>query len=403
MMPKLANRSQDLEDAFHVFSQMSERLAESYRLLEDRVAVLTEELAAARHERLLQLAEKERLANRLQLLLEALPGGVVVTDGQGLVQECNPAATALLGEPLLKERWTDVAVRTFATGPHQRYEATLKDGRQLSISSCELETEPGRIILFQDVTETRQLQDLLSRHQRLSAMGEMVARLAHQIRTPLASAMLYVSMLDKAPAEHGERAQCAGKILSRMRELERMVNDMLVFARGGDFAAQPVTLSGLLDDVRQALELQLQQCKGRLDIVDMAPGASIEGVRDVLLGALLNLATNAIQAKGDQVRLKIETRRDALGAIEVRVSDNGPGVPQELQEKIFEPFFTTRSSGTGLGLAVVRAVMEGHRGEITLEPAPIHGASFILKFPAQSGEQALSSGLWYGVPSGSEA
>lgn len=395
-MPKLANRSQDLEDAFHVFSQVSERLAESYRLLEDRVAVLTEELAAARHERLQQLAEKERLANRLQLLLETLPGGVVVLDGQGLVQECNPVAVSLLSGPLLGENWREVAARAFAADGQGPYQATLKDGRQLSISTCELAAEPGRILLFQDVTETRQLQDLLSRHQRLSAMGEMVARLAHQIRTPLSSAMLYVSMLHKAPAGQADGVQCAAKALSRLRELERMVNDMLVFARGGEFAAQPIALSGLLDDLRQSLELPLQQSHGRLEIIDHAPGATIEGVRDVLLGALLNLTTNAIQAAGSDVRLIIETRRAADGAIEVRVTDNGPGIPPDLHDKIFEPFFTTRSSGTGLGLAVVRAVMEGHRGAVSLQSEEGRGASFILTFPAPNTEQALASGLWYG-------
>ncbi len=395
-MPTLANRSQDLEDAFNVFSQVSERLAESYRLLEDRVAVLTDELAAARHERLEQLAEKERLANRLQLLLETLPGGVVVLDGQGLVQECNPVAVSLLNEPLLGENWSKVSVRAFAAGAQGLYETTLKDGRQLSISSCELAAEPGRILLFQDVTETRQLQDLLSRHQRLSAMGEMVARLAHQIRTPLSSAMLYVSMLHKAPAEQTDRVHCAGKVLSRLRELERMVNDMLVFARGGEFAAQPIALSALLDDLRQALELPLQQGRGQLEIVDRAPGATIDGVPEVLVGALLNLTTNAMQAAGADIRLLIETRRAVDGGIEVRVTDNGPGIPRDLHEKIFEPFFTTRRSGTGLGLAVVRAVMEGHRGTVNLESTEGCGASFILKFPVPNTEQALASGLWCG-------
>lgn len=288
-------------------------------------------------------------------------------------------------------------MRAFAAGARGPYEATLKDGRQLNISSCELAAEPGRILLFQDVTETRQLQDLLSRHQRLSAMGEMVARLAHQIRTPLSSAMLYVSLLHKASAEQQtDRVQCTGKVLSRLRELERMVNDMLVFARGGEFAAQPIALSGLLDDLRQALELPLQQGHGRLDIVDHAPGATIEGVRDVLMGALLNLTTNAMQAAGTDIRLIIATRRAADGGIEVSVTDNGPGIPPDMHEKIFEPFFTTRSSGTGLGLAVVRAVMEGHRGAVSLESQEGRGASFTLKFPAPNAEQALASGLWYG-------
>lgn len=392
MMPQRVNRSQDLEDAFHIFSQVSERLAESYHLLEQRVTELTEELAAARHERLQQLAEKERLANRLQLLLETLPGGVVVLDGTGLVQECNPAAKELLGGPLLGEKWTDVAARVFAGSPKQRLDVTLGDGRQLSMSTCELAVEPGRIILLQDVTETRRLQELLSRHQRLSAMGEMVARLAHQIRTPLASAMLYVSLLNKPHVEQADRRQCADKLLSRLRQLERTVNDMLIYARGGEFNHQPVSVAALLDELRQALDLQLQQCRGRLAIVNHAADATVDGVREVLLSALLNIATNAIQATGEHVELHVEARSSAQGETEIRLRDNGPGIADDIKDKIFEPFFTTRGTGTGLGLAVVRAVMEGHQGRVAVESQPGQGATFVLTFPAPASDRALLSG-----------
>lgn len=392
MMPKSAISSQNLEDAFHIFSEVSERLAESYHLLERRVTELTDELAAARHERLQQLAEKERLANRLQLLLETLPGGVVVLDGNGRVQECNPAAVSLLGAPLLGEKWSDVAARVFAVSPQQRLDVSLGDGRQLSMSTCELAVEPGRIILLQDVTETRRLQELLSRHQRLSAMGEMVARLAHQIRTPLASAMLYVSMLGKPQLEQADRMQCAEKLLSRLRQLERTVNDMLIFARGGDFAHQSVVVVDLLDELKQSIELQLKQCRGRMDIIDHAHDATVNGVRDVLLGALLNITTNAIQAAGNDVVLRIETRRLANAGVEFRISDNGPGIGDDIKDRIFEPFFTTRDTGTGLGLAVVRAVMEGHRGEVSVESVPGRGATFILRFPAPAADHALLSG-----------
>ena len=187
-------RSQDLHEAFHVFSEISERLAESYRGLEERVVVLNKELAAARGERLRQLAEKERLANRLQQLLDAMPGAIVVLDGDDNIQDYNPAAVELLGEPMLGEKWADVAKKSITGMSSDGYYATLGHGRQVGISSRALGAEPGRILLLKDDTETRRLQEMLNRHQRLSAMGEMVARLAHQIRTPLTSAMLYVSL-----------------------------------------------------------------------------------------------------------------------------------------------------------------------------------------------------------------
>jgi len=388
------NNTQGLHEAFHAFSEVSERLTESYRLLEERVAILTAELAAARSERLQQLAEKERLANRLQQLLEALPGAVVVLDGKDVVQECNPGAVDLLGEPLLGEQWADVVAKSVAGMSGDGYYATLNNGRQVGISSRALVTEPGRILLLKDDTETRRLQEMLNRHQRLSAMGEMVARLAHQIRTPLTSSMLYVSQLCKPQCDDGGRVRYAEKILGALRQLERMVNDMLVFARGGDFTPETVSIAALLEDLRQILEPQLQQCGGQLRIVDHCPEAAVEGCHDMLLGALANLATNSMQACGHGADLLIEVWPAGDDAVELHVADNGPGIDREIQDKIFEPFFTTRSGGTGLGLAVVRAVMQGHRGDIQVRSSPGQGTTFNLKMPRLLGEYALASGVW---------
>lgn len=394
MMQNPVNRTQDLHDAFDTFSALSERLTESYRLLEERVAVLTEELAAARSERLQQLAEKERLANRLQQLLETLPGAVVVLDGNDVVQECNPGAVELLGEPLLGECWAEVVKKAISGMSGDGYYATLNDGRQVGISSRALGTEPGRILLLKDDTETRRLQEMLNRHQRLSAMGEMVARLAHQIRTPLASSMLYVSQLRKPQCNAADRVRHAEKVLGGLRQLERMVNDMLAFARGGEFYPETIPLETLLEALRQILAPQLQQCDGHLRIINTCPEAAVEGSRDMLLGALLNLATNAMQACGDGADLVVEVRADGGAAVEILVKDNGPGITADIQDQIFEPFFTTRSGGTGLGLAVVRAVIQGHRGDIQVRSAPGRGTTFILKLPRRIGRHALTSGGW---------
>ena len=397
MMQNPVNRTQDLHEAFHAFSELSERLTESYRLLEERVGVLTEELTAARSERLQQLAEKERLANRLQQLLEALPGAVVVLDGKDIIQECNPGAVELLGEPLLGEKWADVVKKSISGMSSDGYYATLNDGRQVGISSRALGTEPGRILLLKDDTETRRLQEMLNRHQRLSAMGEMVARLAHQIRTPLTSSMLYVSQLRKPQCNTADRVRHAEKILGGLHQLERMVNDMLAFARGGEFTPETVSIEALLEELRLTLEPQLQQQGGRLRIINDRPEAAVDGCRDMLLGALLNLATNAMQACDNGADLVVEVRSNGSDAVEVLVKDNGPGIAEDIQDQIFEPFFTTRSGGTGLGLAVVRAVIQGHRGDIQVRSVPGRGTTFALKLPRLLGDYQLASGGWRGA------
>lgn len=186
---------QGLEHAFSQFNQMSSQLTDSYSLLEARVSELKGELAVVSAQRMQELAEKERLANRLQNLLDLLPGGVIVIDDQGRVREANPAACDLLGLPLEGELWREVITRCFAPREDDGHEVSLKDGRRLSIATRSLDAEPGQLVLLNDLTETRHLQDQLARHERLSSLGRMVASLAHQIRTPLSAALIYASHL----------------------------------------------------------------------------------------------------------------------------------------------------------------------------------------------------------------
>ena len=321
MTDKPVQCGQELHEAFHAFSEISERLTESYRVLEERVAVLTQELASARSERLQQLAEKELLANRLQQLLDVLPGAVVVLDGNDVIREYNPGAVDLLGESLLGEKWLDVAQRSISSLSEDGYYATLRDGRQIGISSRQLGNEPGRILLLKDDTEIRRLQDTLNRNQRLSAMGEMVARLAHQIRTPLASAMLYVSHVNKPQCNNHTREKYSDRVLDCLRQLDRMVNDMLVFARGGEFTPESISVHALLDDLRKVIEPQLQQNSGKLRVTNKATAPCVEGSRDMLLGVLLNLSTNAMQASGKGLDLKIDIFQFDENSIEIRISE----------------------------------------------------------------------------------
>lgn len=387
------NSSQDLQDAFHVFNQVSQELTASYQGLEGRIAELTEELNAARSERLVQLAEKERLANNLERLLAALPAGVVVLDGAGRVAQHNPAALELLGEPLLELNWMDVAERAFA--PSSNGTLTLRNGRRVAVSSSSLGSEPGQILLIKDVTETYTLQERLNRHQRLSAMGEMAASLAHQIRTPLASALLYASHLAGNQSHSVDYRNYAEKITARLRHLEKLVDDMLLFAKGGSFGADEIRVADLLQDLRQALDAALFVNGCQLDVLDEAPAAVLRGNRDALLSVLLNLATNAIQAcgKGGQLRLlaQMVTDQDGAEAVKLLLTDNGPGIPQALLERIFEPFFTTRPQGTGLGLAVVQAIARAHQGCVWVESRQGEGATFGLRLPLKGQPDALPS------------
>ncbi|MCT8166354.1 PAS domain-containing protein [Pseudomonas putida] len=354
-----------LEQAFALFNQMSTQLTQSYSMLEARVSELKGELAVVSAQRMAELAEKERLANRLQNLLDLLPGGVIVIDGHGLVREANPAACDLLGEPLVGQLWRQVIARSFAPRKDDGHEVSLRDGRRLSIATRSLDAEPGQLVLLNDLTETRRLQDQLARHERLSSLGRMVASLAHQIRTPLSAAMLYASHLadDLQTLAPQTRQRFAAHLKERLHELEHQVRDMLVFARGELPLSDRVTPKALFQALQQAAQVHVQgqavrwQCDSHL--------GELLCNRDTLVGALLNLIENAIQASAEPARLKVHLYRREQ-TLHLCISDAGCGVAPDLLERLGEPFLTTKSTGTGLGLAVVKAVARAHQGRVEL-------------------------------------
>lgn len=184
----IENQRSELQAAFRAFGSVSEQLSGAFEALRKQVAQLRLELSEAH-------AGKEHLASRLSALIEGLPGGVLVLDARGEILEANPAAVALLGEPLLEEPFSAVlaraAVNSGAIGEHTE----LRNGRFINLSRREL-SQGGEVVLLTDVTEAHLMNTLLTRQQRLVTLGELAAGLAHQIRTPLAAALLYASQMN---------------------------------------------------------------------------------------------------------------------------------------------------------------------------------------------------------------
>ncbi|RJQ47218.1 MAG: sensor histidine kinase [Gammaproteobacteria bacterium] len=241
------------------------------------------------------------------------------------------------------------------------------------------------------MSETRALQDSLHRHERLASLGEMAASLAHQIRTPLASAFLYASQLSATHLDHQETQRYADKIVARLRHLENLVKDMLLFAKGGSAGTDNIEVSALLAEVRRNVEAQARAGGCELRVRDRSCGATLPGNQEALHSALQNLVTNAIQAcgavpargAGGYIEIGAGIERDDTGVemIHFYVSDNGPGIAPDLRKRIFEPFFTTRAQGTGLGLAVVQAIAQAHQGKVSVEPGAEGGSRFVMSLP----------------------
>lgn len=378
-----------LKDAFTLFNSMSAQLSKNYEFLETKVEELSGELAEVSYQRMQELAEKERIADRLESLLRMLPGGVLLLDGEGRIRECNPAAMALLmpeeadGDFLLGKLWRKVIQTSFSPKPDDGHEISLVDGRRVSLQTASLGSEPGQIILITDQTETRKLQASLSQHQRLSSMGNMVASLAHQIRTPLSAAMIYGEHLQDKDLEPDQRERFADKMMQRLHHLEHQIRDMLIFARGEAPLNDDLTLSQLLHDWQEALEIPLQQSNATCEFQVHSSDVHIHCNRDALIGALMNLVNNALEASGKGAELHVRVDVSAHYQITIEIEDNGPGFGDAITDQILQPFFTTKSNGTGLGLAVVQAIARAHYGEFCITSGEERGAVATVKLPAQ--------------------
>lgn len=370
-----------LEETFQTFNRLSEELAISYQALQSQVVELQDELTKAQDGHIKQFEETRRLANRLECLLEALPAGVVVLDGLGVVRESNPVAIELLGQPLTGESWRKVIARCFAPQFDDGHEVSLRDGRRVSIATSSLGKEPGQIILLKDVTETRRLQDRLTRLQQMSAMGHMAATLAHQIRTPVASALLYVSHLCNSNIPAEKSATYALKVKAQLQHIEGMVRDMLSITRGeSENHGDEFPLAMLLEGLETTVISQIENRGGVLKINDTAGSVVVSGNYHSLLGAFTNLIINSIAASKDIVEVTVSSKiiDDVL---QIDVSDKGEGIPDHVRSSLYEPFVTTKIQGTGLGLAVVKSVIDKHGGEIDFITQLGVGTTFTIKLP----------------------
>ncbi len=381
MLRGIPHKQNELQNAFQVFNDVSEQLVHSYQHLQERVEALNSELAENRQDRTRQLAEKERLVDRLAQVLDALPAAVVVLDGDDRVMQYNSAAREFFSSIEAGAAWNVLSQNSLENGRKDN-EQVLNSGRLVSVTECPLASEPGRILLLVDVTEVRGMQERLNRRERLSAMGEMAARLAHQIRTPLSSALLYISHLSSDKLSSDKRTHFAERARTRLLLMERQINDMLAFARGCHYSSEPVEMSGLLPELAQMLTPLLKAGSAKLKCKDLTDGhCEVGGNRDALLGAIMNLAGNAIQHGPDGVALQITLRESNRNWIELQVCDDGPGIPEDIRERVFDPFFTTSNEGTGLGLAVAQSVVLGHQGQIRLMPSNGKGTCFTIRLP----------------------
>jgi len=251
-------------------------------------------------------------------------------------------------------------------------------------------TRPRVSAIFTDISDSKRLEELHLRAERLEAVAELSSSLAHEIKNPLASIRSSVEQLGRSTRANPDEKFLAGLIVRESDRLSRLLSEFLDFSRVRVTACRPVDLHAV---AAAAIRLVRQHpdCAAGATITLEGGPTPMEGDEDLLHRVVSNLVLNAVQAAGAKASVNVRTGLAAAnelpGAagidnpVALRVSDNGPGIPAELQQRLFEPFATGRVGGTGLGLAIVQRAVEAHRGLVFVDTQP-GGTTFTIYFPA---------------------
>lgn len=381
-----ADDKAQLDSVMSDLSRLSKSFVNSFQNLEGQVEQLNGQLQSASEQRSEAIEEKQKLidenqtiTNRLRNLLAILPSGVVVLDGKGVVRDCNAVAIDILGRPLFGEAWFDVINRAFLPQADDGHQVSLKDGRKIHIETRALDSEPGQMIVLTDLTKTRHLQARLSQQQKLSSMGKMVASLAHQIRTPLSAALLYGAHLNSDSLSYEKKTLFSEQLVERLRFMDRQISDMLNFVKGEREQKSAIKV----DEVIEALKLNCHSFIEQVifDVDNRVNHVTIVSDKDALVGAIMNLINNAIEASEKEQSVEVIFSLKDSQRLAIQVIDHGAGIADEVKEKIFEPFFTTKSTGNGLGLAIVHGIVIDHGGSISINSQPSKGSQFEIFLP----------------------
>jgi len=364
----------------------------------------------------------ERQVRRLQLeagdILRNIGSGVVTVDAAGRLLYANPAAEGLLafraddylGQPvlgMLDARSHELAGAIATTQKEERRRVRLEgrvtvDGRSFTIGMTTTLLQsvdgapPSATAIFTDISDQKRLEELNLRAERLEAVAELSASLAHEIKNPLASIRSSVEQLGRRAGGGDDERLLSELVLRESDRLSRLLNEFLEFARVRVAMSKPVDLAQV---ARAAVEIVRQHpaCAPDTDIRVTGSGPIIEGDEDLLHRVVVNLVLNAVQAANGAVRVVVEIREagrdeippvvDLHPAVLLRVTDDGPGIPAELRDRLFNPFVTGRAGGSGLGLAVVHRAVQAHRGVVMVDTGPGRGTTFTILLPARARQE----------------
>ena len=382
-------------------------MEDSYSRLESRFEDINSRLARVNELLRQSLVQRNRLANYMNSILESLDAGVIVTDKDGVINIFNSAAESILGMKaenalgktygrILGDHATEDAAgvlagkRRSATGER---EFTAADGSKVFVrySVCKLksadDTESGGMVeILHDLSEIKSLEHNLKRISTLAALGEMAATVAHEIRNPIAGISGFTSLLLRDIPPNDKSRMPVEKIKGGVQALEAIVEKLLDYTRTVKPEIRNAEPLKLVDEALAQIGDSVHQGKCSIRVESESKRLSAKVDPHLFKQIVINLVKNAVQAQPSGGKVVLKLSRGGRPGLTLRVEDSGPGISDEAREKLFTPFFTTRTTGTGLGLATVKKLVELHGGSVTAANRPDGGAVFTVEIPDMNGE-----------------
>lgn len=353
-----------LENAFNEFSKASDSIINHYGTLENQIKELKRELEEKNR-------ALERASEYLYTILDSLPVGVVVVDGKSILF-ANKNAEELIPEGI---------IGSLSSTSDRKGEIKCGLGRyRWKTQVLHNGFEGKHVVAIEDVTEIERMKEHMERDERLMAMGEMAARISHEIKNPLGSMELFLSMLMAGKMRVRDR-KYVEYILFGVKTIDRIINNILSYTRPRELSLKEGELKSIVGDTLDFMSVSTAVRNIELEFEPACSGRALFDP-DMIKLVVMNLVSNAMDAVGSKGRIKVDIRENERYAVLV-VSDNGPGMAEELRRSIFNPFFTTKDKGVGLGLFIVYNIVKAHRGSIEVESDEGSGSSFLIYIPKE--------------------
>jgi PAS domain S-box-containing protein len=393
-----------LADAFERFTQKAAKLRDSYVKLKRHVRAVNRELEEKNAELRHKIGELDATRTYLHNVLESMGSGVIAVSTDGRITMMNTAAEHMTGygrEELIGRHYGEAFAErddgvpaillALETGvPHVFKERALsrRDGTAIpvGVSSSPLRDANGAVCgaieIFHDLRELKRLEERVRCADRLAALGQMAAAVAHEIRNPLGGIEGFAALLERDLVDEPAKREMARQVVQGARSLNRIVARLLDFTRPMTLTLRRAHLSEIAEAALAVVEREMEGGNGpSVRVVRRYAKADTAIVdREQMYGVVLNLVRNAWQAMRGPGEIVVRVDSDGTRVM-LSVGDTGCGMTEEVRQKLFSPFFTTKETGTGLGLSIVRKVVLAHGGSIEVESEPGVGSLFAVSLP----------------------